>query len=71
MRELSKKIVRSGVGNESVDECIAKCPKAVRSRLKEIRAAIRAVAPDVTETTSYFQIPGYCYPGDNFDGKLA
>ena len=58
-------------GSEDVDAYIAKCPKEVRSRLKVIRAAIKDVAPDATETTSYFRIPGYSYPGYDYNGMFA
>ncbi len=47
----------------SVDAYIAKCPKDVQERLREIRSAIRQVAPDASETTEYFEMPGYFYVG--------
>ena len=50
-------------GTRSVDEHIAACPKEVRSSLRQLRSAIREVAPDSRETTSYFDMPGYFYPG--------
>jgi uncharacterized protein YdhG (YjbR/CyaY superfamily) len=55
-----------------IDEYIEKCPKEVRSTLEEIRKAIRKVAPDATETVSYFQFPGYHYDGDYpYNGMFA
>jgi uncharacterized protein YdhG (YjbR/CyaY superfamily) len=54
-----------------VDEYIAGCPIEARSRLNEIRAAIREVAPDSIETVSYFQMPGYSYPGYDYNGMFA
>ena len=55
----------------SVDTYIAKCPKSVQANLKDIRAAIRKVAPDVNETTSYFEMPGYYYPGYDYNGMFV
>lgn len=37
----------------SIDEYIAQFPDDVRERLEEVRAIVRSVAPDVTETISY------------------
>jgi uncharacterized protein YdhG (YjbR/CyaY superfamily) len=54
-----------------VDEYIAKCPKEAQGSLVKIRAAIRAVAPGATERTDYFQMPGYSYPGFDYDGMFA
>jgi uncharacterized protein YdhG (YjbR/CyaY superfamily) len=36
-----------------------------------MRAAIQAVAPGATETASYFQMPGYCYDGYDYNGMFA
>ena len=54
-----------------VDKYIAKCPKEAHGDLVKIRAAIRAAAPGATERTDYFQMPGYCYPGFDYDGMFA
>lgn len=54
-----------------VDEYIATCPSEAQSGLKKIRAAIRAVAPGATERTDYFQMPGYSYPGFDYDGMFV
>lgn len=66
VKNTSNDIVPGGV-----DEYIVKCPKDVQSRLKEIRAAIEAVAPDATETVSYFDMPGYFYEGYDYNGMFA
>ncbi len=57
--------------SSNVDEYIAKCPKEAQAKLKRIRAAIRAVAPDAKERTDYFQISGYSYEGYDYDGMFA
>jgi uncharacterized protein YdhG (YjbR/CyaY superfamily) len=41
-----------------VDAYIGSAPKEVRRKLREVRAAIRAVAPDAVESISY-GMPGY------------
>jgi uncharacterized protein YdhG (YjbR/CyaY superfamily) len=46
----------------TVDEYIALAPKEVQTRLEELRAAIRAAAPDAQERISY-RIPYYEYKG--------
>ena len=58
-------------GSKDVDGYISECPKEIQGKLKEIRAAIREVAPDATETTSYFHIPGYFYPGYDYNGMFV
>ena len=55
----------------NVDEYIAQCPDEIQGKLKKIRAAIREVAPDATERTDYFQIPGYSYEGYDYNGMFA
>ncbi len=47
---------------KDVDEYIAKAPKEVQGRLKELRAAIKAVAPNAEERISY-GMPYYAYKG--------
>ena len=54
-----------------VGEYIARCPKEAQGGLAKIRAAIRAAAPGATERTDYFQMPGYSYPGFDYDGMFA
>ena len=54
-----------------VDEYIAKCPREAQGDLAKMRAAIRAAAPGATERTDYFQMPGYSYPGFDYDGMFA
>ena len=58
-------------GVKDVDLYIAKCPKDIQGKLREVRAAIREVAPDASETTSYFHMPGYFYPGYDYNGMFA
>jgi len=55
----------------SVDEYITKCPKEAQDKLKDLRTAIRQVAPGSTERTDYFQIPGYSYEGFDYNGMFA
>lgn len=54
-----------------IDEYIDACPVNVRKNLKEMRAAIRAVAPDAIETLSYFNMPGYSYGDFEYNGMFA
>ena len=54
-----------------VGEFIADCPKQVQGKLADLRAAIRAVAPDAIETVSYFDFPGYSYQGYDYNGMFA
>lgn len=55
---------RESDGNLSkdVDAYIAKAPKEVQGKLKELRAAIRQVAPGAAESISY-KMPYYSYKG--------
>jgi len=63
---------RSQVPESSgVDAYIARCPTNVQAKLKEVRLAIREAAPGATETMSYFEIPGYSYPGYDYNGMFA
>ncbi|HUB52703.1 MAG TPA: DUF1801 domain-containing protein [Terracidiphilus sp.] len=50
---------------------IESCPKEAQGNLSKIRAAIQAAAPGATERTDYFQMPGYSYPGFDYDGMFA
>jgi uncharacterized protein YdhG (YjbR/CyaY superfamily) len=54
MRKLNNKVQKSN----SVDDYIAGAPLESRGKLKEMRATIRAVAPDALESISY-GMPGY------------
>ncbi|MGA8531086.1 MAG: DUF1801 domain-containing protein [Acidobacteriaceae bacterium] len=58
-------------GASEVDKYIADCPKEARGNLAKVRAAIRATAPGATERTDYFQMPGYSYPGYDYDGMFV
>lgn len=66
---LTKKSVKAD--SKSVEAYIAKCPTDVQRKLKEIRAAIKQVAPDSSETTDYFDMPGYYYTGYDYNGMFA
>jgi uncharacterized protein YdhG (YjbR/CyaY superfamily) len=46
----------------AVDAYIAAAPKAVQPKLREVRGAILAVAPDAAESISY-RMPYYSYKG--------
>ncbi len=54
-----------------VDGYTASCPEVAQAGLAKIRAAIQAAAPRATERTDYFQMPGYSYPGFDYDGMFA
>ena len=56
--------------SKDVDAYIARCPKNVQSKLREIRAAIRKVAPGANEVISY-QLPGYSHEGYDYKGMFA
>jgi uncharacterized protein YdhG (YjbR/CyaY superfamily) len=58
-------------GTSEVDEYIASCPAAAHANLAKMRTAIRAAAPGATERTDYFKMPGYSYPGYDYDGMFA
>jgi len=58
-------------GSRDVDAYIAESPKNVQGKLREIRAAIREAAPGAKETTDYFHMPGYFYPGYDYNGMYA
>jgi uncharacterized protein YdhG (YjbR/CyaY superfamily) len=53
------------------DEYIARCPKEAQANLAKMRAAIQAAAPGAAERTDYFDMPGYSYPGFDYDGMFA
>jgi uncharacterized protein YdhG (YjbR/CyaY superfamily) len=54
-----------------VDEYIANCPNEAQGQLAKIRAAIRSAAPGATERGDYFEMPGYSYPGFDYDGMFV
>ena len=54
-----------------VDQYIIECPKEIRDQLREMRSAIREIAPDSVETVSYFDMPGYSYKGYDYNGMFA
>ena len=66
-----KKLNPKQTGESGVDQYIAKAPKEVQGRLREIRAAIKKAAPGARERTDYFQMPGYSYEGYDYDGMFV
>lgn len=54
-----------------VDEYISKCPNEAQGELAKIRAAILGAAPGAAERGDYFEMPGYSYPGFDYDGMFA
>ena len=44
-----------------VDQYIASAPEEMRAMLQELRAIIQKVAPEATERTDYFNMPGYSH----------
>jgi uncharacterized protein YdhG (YjbR/CyaY superfamily) len=54
-----------------VAEYIAQCPKDVRGKLERLRAAIQEASPGSSETTSYFDMPGYFHEGFDYNGMFA
>jgi uncharacterized protein YdhG (YjbR/CyaY superfamily) len=50
------------VGPETVDEYIAAAPKSAQAKLRDVRRAIREVAPEAKESISY-RIPYYSCRG--------
>ena len=48
---------------KNVDAYIAKAPKALQPKLRQVRAAIRSVAPSAIEGIGY-HMPYYCYKAD-------
>lgn len=66
-KKQKSRIIKSG----GVDQYIRGCPKQIQDRLREMRAAIREVAPDSIETVSYFDMPGYSYEGYDYNGMFV
>jgi uncharacterized protein YdhG (YjbR/CyaY superfamily) len=62
LAQLQAKKGRKCSSSKEVDAYIAKAPKELRGKLKDIRAAIKQVAPNAKESISY-QIPHYSYKG--------
>ena len=56
---------------KNVDEYITTAPKDLQPKLRELRAAIKDVAPDSVESISY-GMPFYSYKGESgFKGRLV
>jgi uncharacterized protein YdhG (YjbR/CyaY superfamily) len=71
MKKTKKKTGTRTIKPGGVDEYIGEWPKETQVRLKEMRVAIREVAPDAVETVSYFDMPGYSYEGFVYNGMFA
>ena len=56
--------------SKEVDAYIARCPKKVQPKLREVRKVIRALVPDADEHISY-SMPGYSYEGYDYKGMFA
>lgn len=67
MQKKNSKVIRPG----GVSEYIARWPKPIQSKLKDMRAAIRSIVPDAIETISYFEMPGYSYSGCAYNGMFV
>jgi uncharacterized protein YdhG (YjbR/CyaY superfamily) len=61
------RIIQAG----GVEKYIFQCPKEIREKLHDLRAAIQEIAPDAVETVSYFDMPGYSYEGYEYNGMFA
>jgi len=48
---------------KTIDEYIANCPEEIQKKLKDMRAAIKASAPEATEKISY-QMPTFYLKGN-------
>lgn len=55
----------------SVDDYILHAPSELQAGLRAMRALIGEVAPDAQERTDYFQLPGYSYPGYDYEGMFV
>jgi uncharacterized protein YdhG (YjbR/CyaY superfamily) len=56
---------------KTVDDYLATAPREMQPKLKQIRAAIKEVAPDAIESISY-GMPFYSYKGEiGFKGRLV
>lgn len=50
----------------NVDAYISSAPEEMQAALTELRTIIHTVAPDATERTDYFDMPGYSYDQYNY-----
>jgi uncharacterized protein YdhG (YjbR/CyaY superfamily) len=62
LRESQASIPLTSKAAKDVDEYISTAPKEVQDKLREVRAAIREVAPTAKESISY-KMPYYAYEG--------
>ena len=54
-----------------VEEYIILQPNDAQAKLQEIRSVITTTAPGAIETVSYFGLPGYSYPGYDYNGMFV
>ncbi|MFI5412397.1 MAG: iron chaperone [Candidatus Micrarchaeales archaeon] len=59
-----------GKASSEVDAYIARCPKSVQAKLREVRKIIRNTVPDANEVISY-SMPGYSYGGYSYKGMFV
>ena len=71
VKKSAKKVNPKRTVVNEVPQYIAKAPKAVQRRLREMRAAVREASPAARERTDYFAWPGYSYEGYDYDGIFA
>jgi uncharacterized protein YdhG (YjbR/CyaY superfamily) len=55
----------------AVDKYISSSPEPARAKLERLRTLVTEAAPGATETTSYFEMPGYLCPGYDYNGMFA
>jgi len=67
MKKDEEKIVQPG----GIEEYITLQPYEAQSKLQQLRSIINTTAPGATETVSYFQLPGYSYPGYDYNGMFV
>ena len=67
MKKGEDKVIQAG----GVEEYILDQPKDAQAKLREIRTIIQSTAPGSIETVSYFQLPGYSYPGYDYNGMFV
>ncbi len=64
--------MKNNKAKNNTEEYIRSSPNGAQSKLRELRAVIREVAPGATERTDYFQIPGYSLEGyDYYNGMFV
>lgn len=57
--------------NQTVAHYIAEYHAGVHGALRDMQALIKDAAPAAEERMDYFDMPGYSYPGYDYDGMFA